>query len=74
MTPSDEEISKIFDEYLQKRFGGPDTDAWHDYDCGKIFADGFRAGLEHNKPKAGVYSDDPLACSGCLSGCQRCRI
>jgi len=23
-------------------------------------------------PKTGIYSDDPLACTGCVSGCFRC--
>ena len=26
-----------------------------------------------NQPASGVYSTDPLACTGCVSGCFRCR-
>ncbi|MFG0381059.1 DUF551 domain-containing protein [Pseudomonas sp. zbq_18] len=28
---------------------------------------------DHSEQPSGIYSSDPLACSGCISGCFRCR-
>lgn len=30
--------------------------------------------IRNNKPSGGVYGKDPLACSGCVSGCFRCLM